>query len=58
MFKEERYQYILNELEKAGRVVCKELAVTPNVSEDTVRRDLQELANANKLMKVMGERCQ
>lgn len=54
MFKEKRYHYILQQLEKDGRVVCKELAPILKVSVDTVLRDLKELAKCKKLIKVHG----
>lgn len=54
MFKEERYAFILRELKLNNRVVSKELAKELNVSEDTIRRDLLELAEAKKLLKVHG----
>lgn len=53
-FKEERFGYILKELETNKRVVCIDLATALNVSEDTILRDLKELAKAQMLLKVHG----
>lgn len=54
MFKEERQQYILKELEKNYRVEVKEIVKLLNVSVDTIRRDIIELAKQKKLIKVHG----
>lgn len=54
MFKEERHQYILKELKQKKRVISKTLCRSLNVSDDTIRRDLNELAQQNKLRKVHG----
>ena len=54
MFKEERHLYILKQLETDGRVVCRQLAAALKVSADTIIRDLKELAEAKKLLKVHG----
>lgn len=54
MFKEERYYYILKELEEKKRVVSRELALALQISEDTIRRDLNKLAKEKKLYKVHG----
>lgn len=54
MLKKERQAYILHQLNLHNKVLsvdlCKEIAV----SEDTVRRDLQELSEAGRLIKVHG----
>lgn len=54
MFTEERRQWILNYLNIKGKASSYELATELNVSEDTIRRDLKELAEAGKLKKVHG----
>lgn len=51
---EERKLSILEELQYKGKVTVANLSQSLNVSEDTVRRDLRDLAKANKLKKVHG----
>ena len=50
----ERRQAILARLEHDGRVVASELVVSLGVSEDTVRRDLRDLAGQGLLHRVHG----
>jgi DeoR/GlpR family transcriptional regulator of sugar metabolism len=50
----ERRQVILAWLERDGRVVASELATSLGVSEDTVRRDLRDLAEQGLLRRVHG----
>ena len=54
MFAAERRHEILAQLERDGRVVVAELVAGLRVSEDTVRRDLQELAARGLLHRVHG----
>jgi DeoR/GlpR family transcriptional regulator of sugar metabolism len=54
MFKEERQARILEMLRRNGKVTATELSLTLEVSEDTVRRDLRELAESNELRRVHG----
>ncbi|MBS1605175.1 MAG: DeoR/GlpR transcriptional regulator [Bacteroidetes bacterium] len=54
MFKKERQAFILNRLDLHNKVLNTNLCQDMNVSEDTVRRDLQELADAGRLIKVHG----
>lgn len=54
MLKKERQAYILHRLNLHNKVLSTKLGEDMKVSEDTVRRDLQELANAGKLIKVHG----
>jgi len=54
MLKEERKLLILEELERDGRVVAAELSRQFGVSEDTIRRDLRELAEAGRMHRVHG----
>lgn len=54
MFAEERRKTILAMLTRDGRVEVAELATRFNVSEDTVRRDLRELAATGFLQKTHG----
>ena len=54
MLKEERYEYILKKLEADHKVLHNELSYDLQVSEDTVRRDLEALAQNGLLIKVRG----
>lgn len=54
MLKEERQSLILREVNVHNKVVLADLSEKFDVSEDTIRRDLQELANASKIVKVRG----
>jgi DeoR/GlpR family transcriptional regulator of sugar metabolism len=54
MLKDERQQLILESLKKNGRVLANDLSQRFNVSEDTIRRDLRELAEAGQLQRVHG----
>jgi DeoR/GlpR family transcriptional regulator of sugar metabolism len=50
----ERRRDILTRLERDGKVVASELVASLGVSEDTVRRDLRELAAGGLLQRVHG----
>jgi DeoR/GlpR family transcriptional regulator of sugar metabolism len=52
--KEERHQYILELLGSQGRVLAADLSSRYRVSEDTIRRDLRELASSGKIQRVHG----
>ncbi len=54
VLKKERQAYILHRLDLHNKVLSAKLCVDMEVSEDTVRRDLQELAEAGRLIKVHG----
>jgi DeoR/GlpR family transcriptional regulator of sugar metabolism len=54
MLADERKQRILEVLRRDGRAVAVELSATFAVSEDTIRRDLRELAVAGELKRVHG----
>ena len=54
MLTAERKELLLDRLRVDGRVVAKEIAVELLVSEDTIRRDLRELAGEGKLQRVHG----
>ncbi|MDX2072432.1 MAG: DeoR/GlpR family DNA-binding transcription regulator [Haliscomenobacter sp.] len=54
MLKKERQALILREVNIHNKVVLTDLSIKLDVSEDTVRRDLQELADAGKVIKVRG----
>ena len=52
--KEERHQYILELLGSEGRVLAADLSGRYRVSEDTIRRDLRELASSGRIQRVHG----
>ena len=54
MLKKERQAYILHQINLHNRVLSSMLCEEMNVSEDTVRRDLQELSEGGKIIKVHG----
>src|SRR5476649_80527 len=54
MLSAERRQAILGRVERDGRVVASELVTSLGVSEDTVRRDLRDLAEHGLLQRVHG----
>ncbi len=54
MLTAERRQYILERLHRDGKVVAADLSAALELSEDTIRRDLRELASAGLLQRVHG----
>ena len=54
MLKEERLNFILNEVKVRNRVLLYDIAAKLNVSEDTIRRDLKHLDEQGKIKKVHG----
>lgn len=54
MLKKERQAYIIQQINIHNKVLSSDLGNQLNVSEDTIRRDLQELAEEAKLIKVHG----
>jgi len=54
MLKQERQAYILHQVNLHNQVLSASLSLDLNVSEDTVRRDLQELSDNGKVKKVHG----
>ncbi|MBS1602144.1 MAG: DeoR/GlpR transcriptional regulator [Bacteroidetes bacterium] len=54
MLKQERQAYILHQVNLHNQVLSANLSSDLSVSEDTVRRDLQELADGGKIIKVHG----
>ena len=54
MLKEERQNYILEKIRELNTVKSNELAIELNVSEDTIRRDLNHMAHNGKILKVHG----
>lgn len=54
MLTSQRKQLILEALKRDGQVVAKTMSVEFDVSEDTIRRDLRELAAEGQLQRVHG----
>lgn len=54
MLKKERHAYILHQLNLHNKVLSVDLCNEMAVSEDTIRRDLQELSDAGQLIRVHG----
>lgn len=54
MLKKERQAYILHQVNMHSKVLSSLLSQEIRVSEDTIRRDLQELADEGKVIKVHG----
>lgn len=54
MLKKERQAYILHQVNLHNKVLSSTLSNEIHVSEDTIRRDLYELADEGKLIKVHG----
>lgn len=54
MLTSHRKQEILDELRKNGQIVAKDMSLAMGVSEDTIRRDLRELAREGLLQRVHG----
>ncbi len=54
LVKEERLNWILSRVKRDGKVLAAELTTDLGVSEDTVRRDLRELAAARQVRRIHG----
>ena len=54
MLKAERHKYIMTKLIEDQKVVTTDLALALDLSEDTIRRDLNELDSRKQLEKVYG----
>ncbi|WP_017256872.1 DeoR/GlpR family DNA-binding transcription regulator [Pedobacter arcticus] len=54
MLKEERQAYIIKQINLHNKVLSSDLSEKLVVSEDTIRRDLNDLADAGKILKVHG----
>jgi DeoR/GlpR family transcriptional regulator of sugar metabolism len=54
MLNRQRKQYILEVLRRDGQVIAKALSEELDVSEDTIRRDLREMAQEGLLQRVHG----
>lgn len=54
MLKEERQKLIMREINLHNKVLSTDLSILFNISDDTIRRDLKELVEAGKVLKVHG----
>src|SRR5687768_7029250 len=54
MLKKERQAYILHQVNLHNKVLSNTLSSAISVSEDTIRRDLHELSENGKLVKIHG----
>ena len=54
MLTSQRKEYLLDLLRKTGQIVAKSVSQELGLSEDTIRRDLRELAAEGKLQRVHG----
>lgn len=54
MLKKERQAYITHQVNLHNKILSSDLSQEMNVSEDTIRRDLNELAHMKKIIKVHG----
>jgi DeoR/GlpR family transcriptional regulator of sugar metabolism len=54
MLKKERHDFVMRQINLHNRVLSSDLIQMLNVSEDTIRRDLQELYENGQLFKVHG----
>src|SRR5437868_13816876 len=54
MLTSQRKQHILTVLQRDGQIVAKKLSQELGLSEDTIRRDLRELAQEGRLQRVHG----
>jgi DeoR/GlpR family transcriptional regulator of sugar metabolism len=54
MLKKERQAYIVHQVNLHNKVLSASLSTDIDVSEDTIRRDLQELSEEGRLLKVHG----
>ena len=54
MLVQQRKAHLLDILQRTGRIIAKEVSHTLNLSEDTIRRDLRDLAKDGVLTRVHG----
>lgn len=54
MLSQQRRHYLLQQLQIQGQIIAKQVALDLQVSEDTIRRDLRELAKEGVLQRVHG----
>lgn len=57
MLAAQRRDYLIEVLRRDGKIVAKSVAADLGLSEDSVRRDLRELAAEGRCQRVYGERC-
>jgi len=54
MVKSERHAFILHQVNLHNKILCTDLCKQINVSDDTIRRDIQQLADEGRLIKFHG----
>ncbi|MEO8112168.1 MAG: DeoR/GlpR family DNA-binding transcription regulator [Ginsengibacter sp.] len=54
MLKAERHNFILHQLNLHNKILSADLSMQIDVSDDTIRRDLQQLSEKGKIVKVHG----
>jgi DeoR/GlpR family transcriptional regulator of sugar metabolism len=54
MLKKERQAFIIHQVQLHNKVLCTDLCARMQVSDDTIRRDLQELSDKGQIIKVHG----
>lgn len=54
MLKAERHNFILHQVDLHNKVLSADLSMQIDVSDDTIRRDLQQLSEKGKIVKVHG----
>src|SRR5206468_6839372 len=54
MLASQRKEYLLGVLRETGQIVAKSVSQQLGLSEDTIRRDLRELASEGRLQRVHG----
>ena len=54
MLKIDRQAFILHQVNLHNKILCADLSRQIKVSDDTIRRDIQQLADAGKIIKVHG----
>src|ERR1700741_2145106 len=54
MLASQRKEYLLRVLKETGQIIAKSVSQELGLSEDTIRRDLRELAAEGKLQRVHG----
>ncbi len=57
MLKIQKHELIIYQVNLLNKVLLKDLRDLIKVSKDTIGRDLIELPEAGKLIKMQGERC-
>lgn len=57
MLKEERHHHILDKIKLSRKVLSTDLSIELNVSEDTIRRDLNDLSAKGLIKKYTEVHC-